>query len=89
MEENNENAEPAQTAQVEEEHIHLPSPSWAPIILALGLAGIVFGVVLTPVLLILGVVVTVIGLGMWIMDEIHNATASDGHGNNQASNHAA
>jgi len=36
------------------------------------------------VLLVIGVVVTVIGLGMWIMDEIRNASTADAQGDGQA-----
>ena len=71
----------------EEEHIHLPPPSWAPIILALGMACAVFGVVLSAVLLVLGIAVTVIGLGMWIYDEIKNASAADAQ--NEPNSHSA
>ena len=67
------------TREVEEgeEHIHLPSPSWAPIILALGLTGVCFGVVLSPVLLAIGVVLLFVGLGMWVYEEIKNASQAD------------
>ncbi|MCL4506406.1 MAG: cytochrome c oxidase subunit 4 [Chloroflexi bacterium] len=85
MDVNNETVTPVDE---EEEPIHLPPPSWAPIILALGLAGIAFGVVLTPLLLIVGVVLFLIGLGIWVSDEIRNASASDEHSGQQASNSA-
>ena len=84
MEEKKNNEAAPEAVREEEEHIHLPSPSWAPIILAAGMSGIVFGIVLTPVLLVIGVVVTVIGLGMWIMDEIRNASTADAQGDGQA-----
>ena len=62
----------------EEAHIHLPSPSWAPIILALGLSAVCFGVVLGGgILLIAGAVVLLVGLGMWIYDEIKHAADAD------------
>lgn len=64
----------------EEEHIHMPSPSWSPIILALGMTLLTFGVSLASVVLIpLGAIVTLIGLGTWIYDEIKNAS-SQAHG---------
>lgn len=64
----------------EEESIHMPSPSWSPIILALGMTLLVFGVSLASVVVIpLGGIVTLIGLGTWIYDEIKNAS-SQAHG---------
>jgi hypothetical protein len=60
-----------------EEHIHLPPPSWAPIMLALGLAGVSFGVVLGGVILVFGAVILLIGLGTWVYDEIKHASAAD------------
>jgi hypothetical protein len=53
--------------------IHMPSPSFSPIILALGLSILIFGLVFGAVALILGAVVTAIGLGTWIVDDIRNA----------------
>lgn len=86
MDVNNETVTPV--AEEEDEPIHMPPPSWAPIILALGLAGIAFGVVLTPLLLVVGVVLFLIGLGSWVSDEIKNASAADEHSEQQASNSA-
>lgn len=57
-----------------DEHIHLPSPSWAPIVLALGLALVTFGVVLGLVVLIPGVLIFVAGLVLWIYEEIKTAS---------------
>jgi uncharacterized membrane protein len=91
MEVKKDNEMTTQAAREEEEHIHLPPPSWAPIILALGMAGVVFGIVLTPILLVIGALLMVIGLGTWIMDEIRNASAADAdaQGDGQAPHHAA
>ena len=58
-----------------EEHIHMPSPSFSPIILALGLSVVSFGVAFGAVALIIGAIVTVIGLGTWILDDIRSASA--------------
>jgi cytochrome c oxidase subunit 1 len=60
-----------------EEHIHLPAPSWAPIIMALGLAGVAFGVVLGGIVLIVGALLLLAGLGVWIYDEIRHAADVD------------
>jgi uncharacterized membrane protein len=69
--------EPTDEVEEGEEHIHLPPPSWAPIILALGLTGVCFGVVLSPVLLAIGVVLLLVGLGMWVYEDIKNASQMD------------
>jgi membrane-bound ClpP family serine protease len=58
-------------------HIHMPSPSFSPIILALGLAILVFGLVFGAVALVLGGIITVIGLGTWILDDIRSASAEN------------
>ncbi len=57
--------------------IHLPPPSWAPIILALGLTGVCFGVVLSAVVLVIGVALLLSGLSLWIYDEIQHASQED------------
>jgi cytochrome c oxidase subunit 1 len=59
------------------QHIHLPAPSWAPIILALGMTALCFGVVLSPVLLVIGALVTITGLGVWVYEEIKHASQVD------------
>ncbi len=62
------------------EAIHLPSPSWAPIILALGLTGVCFGIVLSAVVLAVGIVLLLTGLGLWVYDEIQHAAQEDAEG---------
>jgi hypothetical protein len=71
-----------------EEHIHLPPPSWAPIVLALGLTGVSFGVVLGGVILVIGAVVLLFGLGVWVYDEIKHASAVDAEAGQQHSGSA-
>ena len=59
-----------------EEEIYMPSPSWSPVILALNMTLLVFGVSLASIVFVpLGAVITLIGLGTWIYDEIKNASA--------------
>jgi hypothetical protein len=72
-----------------EEHIHMPPPSWAPIVLALGLAGVAFGVVLGGVILVIGAVVLLIGLGTWVYDEIKHASAADAEAEHSHSSSAS
>jgi hypothetical protein len=65
----------------EELHIHMPPPSLSPIILALGMTIGVFGIAFGPVWIIIGSVVTLLGLGTWIYDDIKNASADhNSHG---------
>src|SRR6266542_5543133 len=59
------------------EHIHMPPPSWAPIILALGLTGVCFGIVLSVVVLVIGIGLLLFGLGLWVYDEIKHASQVD------------
>jgi hypothetical protein len=51
-------------ATAEHEEIHLPPPSFAPIIVAAGATLLLTGL-LAPALLILGVVVLLAGIGVW------------------------
>ncbi len=60
-----------------EEHIHMPSPSFSPIILALGLAFLVFGLAFGLVPILIGVILTVIGFGTWIYDDIKSASTEN------------
>jgi len=57
-------------AQAEEagEAIHLPGPSYQPVVLALGVALTVTGVVLFPFVAVIGLVITLITLYLWIRD---------------------
>jgi hypothetical protein len=55
-------------AQAEEagEAIHLPGPSYQPVVLAFGLMLAITGVVLFPVLAVIGLVISLITLYLWI-----------------------
>ena len=57
-------------AQADEagELIHLPGPSYQPVLVALGLTIAVVGVVLAPFLVVIGLVITLITLFRWIRD---------------------
>lgn len=46
------------------EDIHLPAPSAAPIVVAAGMTLALTGIV-SPVLLLLGVLLLAVGIGMW------------------------
>ncbi|WP_169237939.1 hypothetical protein [Candidatus Roseilinea sp. NK_OTU-006] len=55
---------------------HMPSPSLSPIILGGGMTLAAFGIVLHPVMLVLGIVGILVGLGTWLYDEIVNASSA-------------
>jgi hypothetical protein len=55
-----EEAEPAGEA------IHLPGPSYQPVLLAAGISLAVIGVVISPILIVIGVVIFLIVLRRWI-----------------------
>ena len=63
----------------EDLHIHMPAASLSPIILALGMTIAGFGIAFGTGVIIVGAVITVIGLGTWIYDDIKNASAEQSH----------
>jgi hypothetical protein len=50
------------------ESIHLPGPSFQPVVVALGLTLAVVGVVLYPILSVIGLIITLIAVVSWIRD---------------------
>jgi hypothetical protein len=50
------------------EPIHLPGPSYQPVALAFGLALAITGVVLFPVVAVIGLVIVLVTLYLWIRD---------------------
>jgi hypothetical protein len=57
-------------AQADEpgEAIHLPGPSYQPVLLAFGVTLVVTGIVLFPVVAVIGGVITLVTLFGWIRD---------------------
>jgi hypothetical protein len=57
-------------AEAEEagEAIHLPGPSYQPVVLAFGLTLAITGVVVFPPATVIGVVITLVTLYLWIRD---------------------
>ncbi len=51
-------------------HVHLPDPSIWPIVIALGIATLINGIVLGLPVLILGLLVIATGIGGWIRQDI-------------------
>ena len=50
------------------EAIHLPGPSYQPVVLAFGLTLAITGVVISPALSVIGLVIVLVTLYMWIRD---------------------
>lgn len=53
------------------EAFHLPPPSIWPPVLALGIAFILTGLVVTPVLLVIGAILGVAAVALWVRDARH------------------
>jgi hypothetical protein len=50
------------------EAIHLPGPSYQPVVLAFGLTLAITGVVLFPVVAVIGLLIVLVTLYLWIRD---------------------
>ena len=50
------------------ETVHLPGPSYLPVLLAFGLTLTISGVVLSLILVVIGLVITVVALVRWIRE---------------------
>ncbi len=49
------------------EPIHLPDPSYLPVIVAAGTTILVVGVVISPILVVLGAAITVVAIVRWVV----------------------
>ncbi len=50
------------------EAVHLPGPTYLPVITALGLTLAVVGIVLSLILVVLGLAITVVAIWRWVAD---------------------
>ena len=66
--------EPGSHAEVHDA-IHLPPPSIWPVLLALGIAFLLTGLVVNLVLLIVGVVIAAVATVLWVRDARHEFEA--------------
>lgn len=57
-----------QQAEPAGESIHLPGPSYLPVVLAAGLTLLVTGIVISIFMVVIGLVITVISLVRWIRE---------------------
>jgi hypothetical protein len=62
--------------------IHMPPPSLSPVIIAVGVTFISFGILWSVILIGIGVLLLLVGLATWLIDDARAYTqASDaGHG---------
>jgi hypothetical protein len=60
----------------EEQHeaFHLPPPSIWPAVLAVGIAGLLIGIVLNLAIAIIGAVISVAAVALWVRDARHEFT---------------
>ena len=63
----------------DETEIHLPPPSFSPIVIAIGVTIACFGLLSTPNLIGLGGVILLIGLATWLIDDARAFSAADAH----------
>ncbi|MDQ6857799.1 MAG: hypothetical protein M3Z65_02265 [Chloroflexota bacterium] len=65
-----------------DEPIHMPPPSLSPVIIGIGVTFISFGILWSVILVGIGVVLLLVGLATWLIDDARAYTqASDqGHG---------
>lgn len=50
------------------ERVHLPPPSWWPLLMAIGVALTLTGLVINRIMMAIGVVLGVAALGLWVRD---------------------
>ncbi len=59
---------PAEIVPPAGERIHLPGPSYLPVLVALGTSIAVIGVVISPVLIAIGVIVLAVATFLWVRE---------------------
>jgi hypothetical protein len=67
------------SAETETHGFHLPPPSILPAALALGITCLLTGLVLSPILLLLGVVITIVSFVLWVRDARREYRGLPGH----------
>jgi len=63
---------PADPVDDEEPHIHVPPPSYWPITLAIGAAMALAGIVIHPLVWIVGIIVVLVALAGWLLELGHD-----------------
>lgn len=64
----------------DEAEIHLPAPSFSPVIIAIGVTLACFGLLWSPLLIALGGVVFMAGLVTWLVDDAREFGKAGDHG---------
>ena len=66
-----------------DQQIHMPPPSLSPVIIAVGVTFISFGILWSIILVGIGVVLLLVGLATWLIDDARaytQASDDEGHG---------
>lgn len=63
----------------DETEIHLPAPSFSPAIIAVGVTIACFGLLSTPILIALGLLIFLAGLATWLIDDARGFAAAESH----------
>ncbi|HET8569298.1 MAG TPA: hypothetical protein VFM93_09965 [Candidatus Limnocylindria bacterium] len=76
---------PLEHLEEEDREIHLPAPSFAPSIIALGITLVSFGILASAVLIALGGAITLGGIVLWLVEDArvfvqHGEPHDGGHG---------
>ncbi len=50
------------------EPVHLPGPSYLPVVTAVGVSLALCGIIISPIMVIAGIVITLIAVGRWIRE---------------------
>jgi len=62
--------------------IHMPPPSLSPVVIAIGVTFISFGILWSVILVGIGVLLLLVGLATWLIDDAraYTQTSDEGHG---------
>ena len=71
----------------DETEIHLPAPSFSPIIISIGVTIACFGLLSTPILIAVGLVIFLAGLATWLIDDARGFAAAEAHDGGHGGGH--
>ncbi|MSP12788.1 MAG: cytochrome c oxidase subunit I [Chloroflexi bacterium] len=72
--------QPEAAHNLQDVHIHLPPPSWWPLVLSVGIMIMAFGFVFNWIIILVGLVVFLWGVSGWIQQDVNAPQAPAGHG---------
>ncbi|MDP9246078.1 MAG: hypothetical protein M3O64_05425 [Chloroflexota bacterium] len=70
-----------------DEPIHMPPPSLSPVIIGIGVTFISFGILWSVILVGIGLVLLLVGLATWLIDDARAYTQAGDQGHAGAENH--